>query len=137
MENNDFGNDDFLRRLIQQSPLDHPSEDFVDRVMAGIHPAPEIAPVQRPFLQYLQTLVPYAFLIFILFVVFSTSDLPFLNWLPGKNYLIHSLISSFGSLFAGLKYALTSKYVSFGLLIITSTCVLFLIDRLLSRKTTV
>ena len=67
MENNDFGNDDFLRRLIQQSPLDHPSEDFVDRVMAGIHPAPEIAPVQRPFLQYLQTLVPYAFLIFILF----------------------------------------------------------------------
>jgi len=137
MEKEDFYEDDFLSGLIKQNPLDSPSDDFVDRVMAGIKLTQEIAPAQKPFFLYLKATIPYALVIFLLFVVFSTSDLPFLNWLPGKNYYINNLVPYFGTLFAGLKTAFTSKFVSFGLLIIASTAFLFLIDRLFSRRPSV
>ena len=137
MENEDFGKNDFLRGLIKQIAMDSPSDEFVDRVMASIQVTPEIVPVHKPFFWYMKTTLPYALLIFLLFVVFSTSDLPFLNWLPGKSYYMNNLVPYFGTLFAGLKTAFTTKYVSFGLLIIASTGFLFLIDRLFSRRTSV
>ncbi|MEI7662420.1 MAG: hypothetical protein WCK34_09490 [Bacteroidota bacterium] len=136
MEKENLSNDDFLRGLIQQSPLESPSDDFVDRVMAGILVAPETAPVRKPFYLYLKTIVPYALLALLVLLVFFTSDIPFLNWFPGKNYVTHNLVPYFETLFSGLKNAFSSRYVSFGLLIITSTGLLFLVDQLFSRRTT-
>jgi hypothetical protein len=128
--------DDYLRGLIQKIPLDSPSDAFVDRVMANLQLSPETAPVKTPYFLYVKTVLPYAVLTLILAVVFFTSDLPFLNWLPGKENLLHTLVPYFGILIAGFKYAFASKFVSFGLLIGISAGLLFLIDQWFSNRTT-
>ena len=135
MEKDDFTEDDFLGRLIRQNPLDSPSDDFVNRVMAGIQTVPEIASVRKPIFWYLKVMIPYILLFMLFFVVFATSDLPFLNWLPGKSYYLNHLVPYFGTLFAGLKNSFSSKYVSLGLLVMASTAFLFIIDRVFTRKT--
>lgn len=126
--------DDFLRDLIQKSPLDSPSDDFVDRVMASLQLAPELAPEKKPFFLQIKNSLPYIILALVVFIVFATSDLPFLNWLPWKENLVDNLVPYFGSIVSGLKVVFSSKYVSFGLLISVSAGLLFLVDRLLSRR---
>ncbi len=69
-------------------------------------------------------------------LVLLTSDIPFLNWIPGKNYYLNILVPYFGTLLAGLKNVFSSKYVSFGMLVLASAGLLMLIDRFFSRKTT-
>ena len=135
METDDFYKDDFLRGLISQSPLESPSDDFVERVMANIEVVPEISPVRKPFFHYLKSVGPYFMVLLIVIFVFSTSDIPFLNWLPGKNYYLNNLVPYAGTLLASLKNAFSSKYVTLGLLITASGAFLFLIDRYLSRRT--
>jgi hypothetical protein len=129
--------DDLLCELIRQCPLDSPSDDFVDRVMANIRVAPEITPVKKPFFIFVKATSPFAVLILVLVVVFSTSDLPIFNWLPGKEYFINIFVPYFGSIFTGLKDVFTSKFVSFGLLISVSAGLLFLIDKWFSRRTVI
>ena len=129
--------DDFLRKLIQQSPLESPSDDFVDRVMDNITVAPELVPVRKSFLSYANTAIPYAILSLVLVTVFTTSDFPFLNWLPGREYFQNSILPYFGSLFTSLKIVFTSKYVTFGILISISAGVLFLIDNWFTKRSTV
>jgi hypothetical protein len=145
MEKEEFSKDDLLGRLIRQSPLESPSDDFVSRVMAGIRVAPVVVPDivpetaqgQKSYLQYLKSAAPYALLVVVFIVVFSTSDLPFLNWLPGKSYYMNNLVPYLGTLFAGLKNAFSSRYVSFGMLIVTSTALLYFVDRFFSRRSSV
>ena len=134
MEKDDFLKDDFLRELIRRVPLDSPSDDFVDRVMANIQASPEVSVVKKPFYHFLKSAVPYAIVTLVLFFIISTSDLPVFNWLPGKDYFLHSLLPYFGDLFAVLKNAFASKYVSWVLLISLSAGVLFAVDRLFSRR---
>lgn len=128
---------DFLRKLIQQSPLDSPSDDFVDRVMNNLKPAQEQVGVKKSFFLYVKAVLPYALLTLLFAVVYATSDLPILNWLPGVEYLQNSLFPYLGSLLAELKNAFASKYVSFGFLIGISAGLLFLIDRFFSRRSTI
>ncbi len=135
MEKDDFLKDDFLRELINRSPLDSPSEDFVDRVMAGIQTNAEVEVVKKPFFHYLKVSAPYFILVFFIFVVIATSDLPLFNWFPGKAYFTNNLMPYLETLFMVFKKAFSSKFVSWGLLISFSTGVLFLIDRLFSRRT--
>ena len=137
MENDDMFKDDFLARLIRQSPLDCPSDNFVDHVMENIQHAPEVVAVNKPFFLYLREAVPYTILALLLLFVFATSDLPFMNWLPGRDYFIKNLVPYFETLLTGLNNAFASKYVSFGLLISLSAGLLFMIDRLFSRRTPV
>jgi hypothetical protein len=134
MDNDDFLKDDFLGRLIRNSPLDSPPDDFVDRVMAGIQPEPEIVPAKKPFFLMVGRVVPYAVLVMLLLIVFATSDLPFLNWLPRWDYFAISVLPWFNSLFASLKTAFASKYVSMGLVVSISGGLLFLADRLFGRR---
>jgi len=135
MEKDEFVKDDFLGDLIRRSPLDSPSDDFVDRVIANIQTVPEVSVVKKPFYLYLKAAVPYAIVTLIVFFVFATSDLPIMNWLPGKKYLVNNLLPYFETLFTVLKNAFASKYVSWVALISFSAGVLFTIDRLLSRRT--
>jgi hypothetical protein len=137
MEKDDLNRDDFLGRLIRQGRTESPSDDFVERVMAGITTAPDGAPVKKPLFQYLKSGYPYAILIAVFIVVFSSSDLPFLQWLPGRSYYMNNLVPYFGTLFDGLKNAFSSRFVSFGIMVAVSGGLLFLVDRIFSRKTTV
>ena len=130
-------NDDFLRDLIRRSPLDSPSDDFVDRVMATLQPSPEVSAVKKPFMLILKAAVPYVIIALILLVIIATSDLPLFNWLPGKDFFTKGLVPYLGTLFAVFKNAFASKYVSWVLLISVSAGVLFAIDRLFSRRTSV
>lgn len=137
MEKDDLIKDDFLRELIRSSPLDSPSDDFVDRVMANIQASPEASVAAKPFYLYLKSALPYALITLFVLVVIATSDLPVFNWLPGKDFVVDRLVSYFGTFFTVLKNAFASKYVAWGLLISFSAGVLFIIDRLFSRQTTV
>jgi hypothetical protein len=137
MEKDDLLKDDFLRELIQRSPLESPSDDFVDRVMANIQVSPEISAVKKPFYLYLKAAVPYMTITLVLFFVLATSDLPVFNWLPGKDYFTNNLLPYFSTLLTLFKNAFASKYVSWVLLISFSAGVLFTIDRLFSRRTSV
>jgi hypothetical protein len=134
-EKDDFLKDDFLREIIRRSPLDMPSDGFTDRVMAGIQMAPEVSAVKKPFYLYLKAALPYVIITLVLGFVISTSDLPVFNWLPGKDYFLNSLLPYFGTLLTGLKNAFASKYVSWCLLISLAAGLLFLADRILSRRT--
>ncbi len=135
MEKDDFLNDDFLWDLIRQIPSDSPSDDFVTRVMAGVESIQQTAPVRKNYILYIRNIMPYLLLSLFLILVVSTSDIPFLNWFPGKNYYLNNLLPYFGTLFTGMKNAFSSKYVSFGMLVFASAGLLFLVDRLFSRKT--
>ena len=137
MEQDEIMNDDILRELIQRIPLDSPSENFVDRVMAGVQTSPAVVVARKPFFLYLKTAVPYTAFALILFFVIATSDLPLFNWVPGKDYLLQNLLPYFQTLFTIFKNAFSSKFVSLGLLISFAAGALFLIDRLLSRRTSV
>ena len=137
MEQDEIMNDDILRELIQRIPLDSPSENFVDRVMAGVQTSPAVVVARKPFFLYLKTAVPYTAAALILFFVIATSDLPLFNWVPGKDYLLQNLLPYFQALFTIFKNAFSSKFVSLGLLISFAAGALFLIDRLLSRRTSV
>jgi hypothetical protein len=137
MEKDDILKDDFLRELIKHSPLDSPSDDFVDRVMANIQLSPETSAVKKPFYLYLKAAVPYTIITLVLFFILATSDLPVFNWLPGKDYFTDNLLPYFSTLFMSFKNAFASKYVSWVLLISFSAGVLFTIDRLFSRRTSV
>jgi len=135
MEKDDFLNDDFLRELILQSPSDSPSDDFVARVMAGVESVQQSNPAPKSYTLYIKNITPYLLLSLLLILVVSTSDIPFLNWFPGKYYYLNNLLPYFATLFSGLKNAFSSKYVSFGMLVFASAGLLFVVDRLLSRKT--
>ena len=138
MEKDDFlKDDDFLRDLIRRSPLDHPSDDFVDRVMANIQISPETETVNKPFYLQAKSIAPYAILAVLVFVVISTSDLPIFNWLPGKEHLVNGLVPYFGTLFALFKSAFSSKFVSWVFLIGFSAGMLALIDMFFSRRSTI
>ncbi len=136
-DKDEFLKDDYLRKLMQHIPLDNPSDDFVNRVMNSIQPAPEAAIVKKPFYFYLKAVVPYSLITILLVFVLGTSDLPLFNWLPGKDFLANNLPVYFGSLFTVLKTSFASRYVSWALLISFSAGMLFLIDRIFSRRTSV
>src|ERR1039457_4253070 len=116
MNKEDFLNDDFLRDLIRNTPLDAPSDDFMENVMGAVQLNPRLAPVKQPFFLWVKSAWPYALAGFILIVFLFTSDLPFTNILPGKDYFTKSLLPYFESLFAGIKNLFVpSKYPTIGL----------------------
>jgi hypothetical protein len=134
MEKDDFLEDDFLRDLIKRSPLDSPSDSFVDQVMASIKAAPETAEVKRPFYMYLKSAVPYAGVLALAVVVVVTSDLPFFSWLPGKDLVAERFLTYSGSILSLFKGVFASKFVIWGVCISLAAGVLHTIDRFFSRR---
>jgi len=137
MEKDDFLKDDYLRELIQSSPLDTPSDDFVERVMKGIETSTEGAEVKKPYYYYIKTISPYLLIGFLGVFVITTSDLPIFNWMPGKSYFLNTMVPYLGSLFAVVKTAFASKYVSWVVLISVSSGLLYFVDRIFSRHASV
>lgn len=138
MEKDNFINDDFLRNLIGKSSLESPSDGFVEKVIRRIQPQPEVAPVNRPFFLFLKSSFGYFLLAVILIGFFWTSDIPILNWLPGKQYFINTFLPSFNFLFTGLKSLFGSgKTISIPIMIIVASGLFFLLDRLLTHRNVV
>ncbi|MCX6249325.1 MAG: hypothetical protein NTX61_01085 [Bacteroidetes bacterium] len=138
MSNEDFLTDDFFQELIRKSPLDSPSDDFVANVMEHIQPAPEIAPVTKPFFMLVKSSWPYILCAFALIIFLLTSDLPFTDYLPGKGFFLKTILPYFSNMFAGIKDMIAqSKYPTIGLMVVVAGGLLFLLDTLLNKKSRV
>lgn len=135
MEKDDFIQDDLLAKLMQDMPLESPSDAFVEDVMAKIQQAPVMVPAQKPFFLFLKNSWSYAAISFILIIFLLTSDLPFLNIIPGKEFLTHSFLPYFASLFSVIKSSFGNlKNISIPLMIIAAGGFLLLMDHLVFRK---
>ncbi len=135
MENDDILNDDFLRKLIQQTPPDEPSGDFVKDVMAKIQPGVEFAPAKKPFYLFLKSSWLYFVLAAAIIIFFLSSDLPYTDMLPGKQYYTNSLLPYFESLFSGFKSLfLHSKFTNIGLMVVAAGGLLYILDLVITRR---
>ena len=135
MENDNLLNDDFLRQLIGKSTLESPSGEFVEKVMSRIQSQPEVAPVTRSFFFYLKSSIGYILLAALLIGFFLTSDIPFMNWIPGKNYFSDTFLPYFNSLFTALKsLSGNGKGISIPIMIIVASGLFFLLDKLLTSR---
>jgi hypothetical protein len=130
-------NDDFLRDLLQATPLESPGESFVSKVMAGIEPLPVLGMAKKPFFMDIRSWWPYALAGAFVILFLFTSDLPYSRFIPGKEFFAHTLIPNFLSMFSGVKSLFAgSKSVSIPLIVIFSAAFLYLIDRFLFRRFT-
>jgi hypothetical protein len=135
MEKEDFLPDDFLKDLFRNQSWENPGDDFTDNVMEQILKSPEIAPVKKPFYLILRSSWPYVLLFLVLVVVLMTSDLPFSDYIPGKEYFIKNLIPSFNSLFSGLKPLVTNvKTLIIPMMVIIAGSLLVGFDHFFFRK---
>ena len=135
MKENDNIHDDFLKKLIQKTPLDEPSGDFVNKVMASIQPGVEMAPARKPFFLFLKSFWLYAVLSLALIVFLMTSDLPFTQFIPGKGYISQSLLPYFENMFSGFRgLFVRSEFTNIGLMVLAAGALLFLFDHLWSRR---
>ncbi|MDP4282174.1 MAG: hypothetical protein Q8867_08510 [Bacteroidota bacterium] len=129
MEKDDLLKDEFLRDLIRKTPMEEPSDDFVNKVMAGIQPGLETFPVKKSFFYYLKISWPYVLIGFAVVVFFLTSDLPF------SGYFSTTLVPSFKSLFTGFShFMVNSKVTTIGLMVIGGGGLLFFFDRILQKS---
>ena len=77
MEKEDFWEDDFLRELIRTSPLENPSADFIEKVMAKVRVAPGIEAEPKTMYYYLKSALPYIGLAAMILLFIFSSDMPF------------------------------------------------------------
>ena len=137
MVEDDFLKDDFLKELIGKQPLDSPSDDFTENVMAGIRLAPEYVPERKPFWLYVRASLPYAAIALIVIIFFISSDLPYSKFLPGKEYFRSLLIPYLGNLYSGFVSLFSLvRSGSLPLAVIASGSLLFLLDRIFFRNHT-
>ena len=135
MENDKLIKDDILGKLIQSNPLESPSAAFTDEVMAKIQRAPAMVPAQKPFFLFLKNSWQYALISLAVIIFLLTSDLPFSNVIPGKEYFTNSLLPYFASLFSLVKSSFGGlKNISIPLMIIAAGGFLLLMDHWVFRK---
>ena len=138
MKNDDPLNDDFLRNLMGKSSHEIPSDGFVEQVMSRIQPQPEVAPVKRSFFLFLKSSFGYFLLVAIVIGFFLTSDIPFMNWIPGKQYFLNTFLPYFNSLLTGIKsLSGGGNSISIPLMIVIASGLFFFFDRLLTHYNTV
>jgi hypothetical protein len=104
-------------------------------VMEQILRAPETVAVKKPFFQVFRSSWPYAIIFLVSLLFLMTSDLPFTDFIPGKEYLTKNLFPYLGSLFAGFKPLVSnSKVISIPLMILLAGTLLIGFDHFLFRK---
>lgn len=137
MENKEINRDDRLGRMIRLVPPDMPSDDFTDRVMAGIRASEEAALAQQRWLTMISHMFPYAALLLFCVLFFLHSDLPFLNEIAGKNFFTNLIVPYTTGLSDGLKDFFNSRYVTYGFMTGLAGIFLFFLDRYFTRRTAV
>jgi hypothetical protein len=135
MENNELFKDDLLGKMIRSAPLESPSDAFTDAVMARIRQAPVVVPASKPFFLFVKNTWTYALVLFAVIIFLLTSDLPFSNTIPGKEYFSNSLLPYFTSLFSMIKSSLGSpKNISIPVMIVAAIGFLLLMEYWVFRK---
>ena len=135
MEKEDFLPDDLLKDLFRNQSWESPGDDFTGNVMEQILQAPEVAPVKKPFYFIFLSSWPYVLLFLVSVVFLMTSDLPFTDYIPGKEYFTKNLLPYLGSLFSGFKPLVSNiKTISIPLMIILAGSLLVGFDHFLFRK---
>ena len=135
MEKEDFLSDDLLKDLFRNQSWENPGDDFTGNVMEQILQAPEVSPVKKPFYLILLSSWPYILLLLVSVVFLMTSDLPFTDYIPGKEYFAKNLLPYLGSLFSGFKSLVSNiKTISIPLMIILAGSLLVGFDHFLFRK---
>ena len=135
MEKDDFIKDEFLKELIGKSTPDSPSDDFVEKVMAGIRLNPEFAPARSPYYLYLRASWPYVVIVFTVVIFLVSSDLPYSKFIPGKDYFVTILLpylknlsGGFVSLFSFIRSA------TLPLILVASAAIIFILDRVFMHR---
>ncbi len=136
MDKEELKYEDLLKKLILNSSPDMPSDDFADRVMDKIMASPALAPVKKSFYLNLRTASPFFLLGIFCLIIILTSDFPFMNQLPGKEYFTTEILPYFTILITGFKTILATKYFSIALMGAAAGLLLVLIEQLFSRKAT-
>ena len=135
MEKEDNLPDDFLKDLFRKQRWESPGDSFTENVMEQILRAPEFVPEKKPFYLILRSSWPYVIISLVTLLFLMTSDLPFTDFIPGKEYLTKNLFPYLGSLFAGFKPLVSSmKTISIPLMIILAGSMLVGLDHFLFRK---
>ena len=138
MEKEDFLSDDLLKDLFRNQSWESPGDDFTGNVMEQILRAPEVAMVKKPFYLNLLSSWPYILLLLVSVVFLMTSDLPFTDYIPGKEYFTKNLLPYLGSLFSGFKPLVSNiKTISIPLMIILASSLLVGFDHFLFQKPTI
>lgn len=138
MEKEDFLSDDLLKDLFRNQSWESPGDDFTGNVMEQILKAPEVSTVKKPFYLNLLSSWPYILLLLVSVVFLMTSDLPFTDYIPGKEYFTKNLLPYLGSLFSGFKPLVSNiKTISIPLMIILASSLLVGFDHFLFRKPTI
>ena len=134
METDDLVNDDFLADLLRKMPLETPSDEFINKVMAGIEPLPVLVNEKKPYFLWVKSSIPFIGLgMFVLLIIFS-SDIPYLNLNYGRDYFSLIFIKAFQPFIVSMKTLLSSKFITYSLLIGVSAGFLFIVDKLFSRR---
>ena len=135
MEGENMLKDDFLKKLLGRVPLESPSDGFTRKVMAGIFAEPLPVKAKKPFYLYLKAWWPWILLgIFALAFIFS-SDIPYLTFIPGKDYVNDHIIpylSAFFGTMAGL--FTTSKTLSISIAVMVAGGLLYAVDWFVRRR---
>jgi hypothetical protein len=134
MDTDDMLKDDFLADLIRNMPLESPSDEFVNKVMLGIGPFPAGAVEQSPFLLWIRSFLPYLGLGMIIVLILISSDIPYLNFINGKEYFSAAFLKIFSPFWTSMKTVVSSRFVTYFLLIGVSAGFLYIIDKLFSRR---
>jgi hypothetical protein len=135
MEKEDLLSDDFLKDLFRNQPLENPGDNFTGNLMEQVLQAPEAVHAKKPFYQVLLSSWIYIVLFAVTLIFLLTSDLPFTDYIPGKEYFSKQLLPYLGSLFAGFKPLLTNaKTISIPLMVLLAGSLLIGLDHFLLRK---
>ncbi len=134
MNTDDILNDDFLSDLIRKMPLESPSYGFVNKVMNGIEPLPAPINESYPSFIWVKSSIPYFVIGLAIALIMFSSDIPDFNFIYGTEYLSGMFIKVFHPLVAFLKTLLSSRFISYTLLIGVSAGFIFIVDKLFSRR---
>jgi len=134
MDMDDVIKDDFLAELINKVPLESPSAEFVNNVMAGIETVPVRVVEKRPFFYWLRSRLSYLGIGIIVVFILISSDIPYLNLIAGKEFIFSLFLKVFQPFWISMKVLFSSKFITYSLLIGVSAGFLFIIDKLFSRR---
>jgi len=134
MDTDNLLHDDFLASLIRKAPLESPSDEFVGKVMESIEPLAPPLYEKQPYFLWLKSYVPYFGLGALIVLILYSSDIPYFNFLSARDHFSDMFIHVFRPFIASLKTLVSSRLISYSLLIGVSAGFLFLIDSLFSRR---
>lgn len=134
IEHEEFNNHDYLGRLISQTPLDTPSDDFINKVMSTIQAEDAVAVEHKSLLTYFKSALPYAALVIFALFIGLTSDLPSFMDISGDGYFMTRILNYVASVTRSLGAAFSIGYVSWGILIGVAGGFIYIIDQAFTRK---